>query len=103
MREQEPDTRLYVQALREAWDVPVAKRIKVVEMLLEIALNPNGKPRERTAAARVLLGAGRLNVTAIRASLVVDDRDLLVEKLTKIEAQIDSLGNQGGQHPRRGK
>jgi len=84
-------------------NVPVAKRIEVVEALLKIALDPNATPRVRTATGRVLLGAGRQNVPAIRESLAVDDRDLLTERLAKIEAQIDSLGNQGSQHPRREK
>jgi hypothetical protein len=70
------DLRLYERALRNGWDVPVETRTEVVQMLGKIVRDGTAKHRERTAAARALLQATRVDLEAIRVAQGVLYEDL---------------------------
>ena len=67
---------LYERALRNGWDVPAETRAEVVRVLSEIVRDGNAKRRERTAAARALLQATRVELEAIRVAQGVLYEDL---------------------------
>ena len=62
------DLRLYERALRNGWDVPSATRVEVIRVLGEIVADAKARRRDRTAAARVLLQASRVELDAIRVA-----------------------------------
>ena len=72
------DLRLYERALRNGWDVPAETRAEVVRVLAEIVRDGNAKRRERTAAARALLQATRVELEAVRVAQGVLYEDLAV-------------------------
>jgi hypothetical protein len=65
-RRSEDDGRLVCRALREGWDVPVARRPEVIARLVELVTSRESAPREATAAARALLQAARLQLEAVK-------------------------------------
>ena len=65
------ELRLYERALRNGWDVPAETRAEVVRVLGEIVRDGTAKRRERTAAARALLQATRVDLEAIRVRVGV--------------------------------
>ena len=67
-RRSDDDARLYCRALREGWDVPVAKRPAVIAHLVQIATSPKATPREATAAARALLQAARYQLETVKVA-----------------------------------
>jgi putative ubiquitin-RnfH superfamily antitoxin RatB of RatAB toxin-antitoxin module len=70
------DLRLYERALRNGWDVPAATRVEVIRVLGEIVADPKARRRDRTAAARALLQASRVELDAIRVAQSVHYEDL---------------------------
>ena len=78
------ELRLYERALRNGWDVPAETRAEVVQMLGEIVRDGTAKRRERTAAARALLQATRVELEAIRVAQQVQYEDM-VRRLEALE------------------
>jgi hypothetical protein len=78
------DLRLYERALRHGWDVPSETRAEVVRVLAEIVRDGQAKRRERTAAARALLQATRVDLEAIRVAQGTLYQDL-VRRLEALE------------------
>ncbi len=70
------DLRLYERALRNGWDVPEATRAEVIKVLGEIVSDTKARRRDRTAAARALLQATRVELDAIRVAQSVQCEDL---------------------------
>ena len=62
------ELRLYERAIRQGWDVPAAVRAEVIGMLAAIVRDPRARRRDRTAAARALLQATRVDLDAIRVA-----------------------------------
>ena len=62
------DSPLLIRALLHGWKVPAEMREKVVVVLYQITSDAKARPRERTAAARALLQASRVELDAIRAA-----------------------------------
>jgi hypothetical protein len=62
------DARLYGRALREGWNVPKGKKKEVVATLCAIVAEEKATKREKTAAARALLQASRMELEAIRVA-----------------------------------
>ena len=82
------DMKLYERALRNGWDVPAATRIAVVRMLGEIVGDAKARRRDRTAAARALLQASRVELEAIRLADSLRCGDL--------ERRVAALEGDGG-------
>jgi len=78
------DSPLLIRALQHGWKIPAEMREKVVAVLCEITSDPKARPRERTAAARALLQASRVDLEAIRAAEAALCEELL-ERLRAIE------------------
>jgi hypothetical protein len=70
------DLRLYERALRNGWDVPAATRAEVIKVLGEIVGDAKARRRDRTAAARALLQASRVELDAIRVAQALHYEDL---------------------------
>ncbi len=70
------DLRLYERALRSGWDVPESTRVEVIKVLGEIVSDAKARRRDRTAAARALLQATRVELDAIRVAQSVQHEDL---------------------------
>ena len=70
------DLRLYERALRDGWDVPAATRAEVIRVLGEIVGDAKARRRDRTAAARALLQASRVELEAIRVAQAAQYEDL---------------------------
>ena len=64
-------------------------REKVVAVLCEITSDAKARPRERTAAARALLQASRVDLDAIRAAQEAQYGDL-AERLRTLEERADA-------------
>jgi hypothetical protein len=71
------DSPLLTRALQHGWKIPAEMREKIVAVLCEITSDPKAKPRERTAAARALLQASRVELDAIRAAQEAQYGDLI--------------------------
>jgi hypothetical protein len=80
------DMRLYERALRHGWDIPAKTRTAIIGMLTKLVRKKDARPRERTAAARVLLQASRVHLDAIRLQQVLDYEDL-VQRLQALEGK----------------
>jgi hypothetical protein len=80
------DLRLYGRALRNGWDIPAATRTAMIEMLSQLLSAKDARPRERTAAARVLVQASRVHLDAIRLEQAVDFEEL-VRRLQALEGK----------------
>jgi hypothetical protein len=87
------ELRLYERALRNGWDVPAETRAEVVRVLAEIVGDGTAKRRERTAAARALLQATRVELEAIRVAQEVQYEDL-VQRLEALEGSFSSPGGE---------
>jgi len=83
------DLRLYERALRNGWDVPAATRVEVIRVLGEIVSDTKARRRDRTAAARALLQASRVELDAIRVAQSVQYEDL-ARRLEALEG--DAVG-----------
>lgn len=59
------DIRLYERAFRQKWEIAPKKRKEIIEMLVKIAKESTSN-REKTAAARALMQASRVELDAIR-------------------------------------
>ena len=70
------DLRLYERALRNGWDIPASTRADVIRVLGEIVADDKARRRDRTAAARGLLQASRVELEAIRVAQAVQFEDL---------------------------
>jgi hypothetical protein len=88
VRSGDPDARLAERALRERWDVPPDRRAGLVLKLLEWAEDPATRPRERIAATKALLQASRLNLEALKLSMMAEEFELL-------KARLATLGGPG--------
>ena len=82
------DLRLYERALRNGWDVPAATRVEVIRVLGEIVGDAKARRRDRTAAARALLQASRVELDAIRLAESLRYGDL--------ERRVGALEGDGG-------
>jgi hypothetical protein len=80
------DSPLLIRALQHGWQIPSEMRAKVVAVLCEITTDAKARPRERTAAARALLQASRVELEAIRAAEAARCEELL-ERLEALEQQ----------------
>jgi hypothetical protein len=78
------DLRLYERALRNGWDVPASTRVEVIRVLGEIVADSKARRRDRTAAARALLQASRVELDAIRVAQSVQYEDL-AQRLAALE------------------
>jgi hypothetical protein len=79
---------LLVRALQHGWKIPTEMREKVVAVLCEITSDPKARPRERTAAARALLQASRVELDAIRVAQEAHYGDL-AQRLRALEERAD--------------
>jgi len=70
------DTRLYVRALKQGWNIPRGMRSEIVKQLHGIITAEKSKSRERTSAARALLQASRVELDAIRLAYGADHENL---------------------------
>jgi hypothetical protein len=62
------DSPLLIRALQHGGTIPAEIREEVVAVLGAITADPEARPRERTAAARALLQASRVELEAIGAA-----------------------------------
>jgi hypothetical protein len=83
------DARLLRRALKQGWDVPVPLRSKIIEVLGGIVGDENAKARERTAAARAVMSAARLELDAIRVAQGTQYEDL-VARMDAMEGKTDA-------------
>ena len=56
------DTRMLARALEQRWPMSPEYRQSVIRVLMQIALDSNNSPRERTSAAKALISADRNNI-----------------------------------------
>ena len=77
------------RALQPGWRIPAEMRQKVVAVLCEITSDATARPRERTAVARALLQASRVDLDAIRAAQEAQDGDL-AGRLRALEERADA-------------
>ncbi len=82
------DSPLLIRALQHGWKIPAEMREKVVAVLCEITSDTKARPRERTAAARALLQASRVELDAIRAAQESQYGDL-TQRLRALEERAD--------------
>jgi hypothetical protein len=82
------DLRLYERALRNGWDVPAATRAEVIKVLGEIVSDTQARRRDRTAAARALLQASRVELEAIQVAQALHHEDL--------SRRLEALEDDGG-------
>src|SRR5947209_8292836 len=71
------DMRLYERALCQRWDIPAKMRLEIVTKMSEIMSDEKATRRDRTAAARVLLQASRVELDAIRVAQGAQYEDLV--------------------------
>ena len=83
------DARLLQRALKQGWDVPVPLRTKIIEVLGGIVGDENATARERTAAARAVMSATRVELDAIRVAQGTQFEDL-VERMDALEGKTDA-------------
>ena len=93
MRSSDPEARLAERALREPWPVPPEKRVGLVQILVDLAESEAVKPRERIAAVKALLGASRLNLEAMKASMVAAEFELLTGRLAALGVASGPAGS----------
>jgi hypothetical protein len=62
------DIRLYLRALRDGWNIPAEVRADIINMLRGIVTDENATRREKTAAARAVMQASRVELDAIRVA-----------------------------------
>jgi hypothetical protein len=91
------DLRLYERALRNGWDVPAATRAEVIQVLGAIVADPKARRRDRTAAARALLQATRVELDAIRVAQSLQYEDLARRLLALEGADGGELAGAGGE------
>jgi hypothetical protein len=82
------ETRLYVRALKQGWNIPRGMRSQIVERLHGIITAADSKSRERTAAARALLQASRVELDAIRLAYGADYENLS-KRIAAMEGKND--------------
>jgi hypothetical protein len=80
------DARLYIRALRQGWNIPAKKRTGIIQVLFDMVQDQAATPRERTAAARALMQASRLELDAIRVVQGTQYEDM-VRRLEAIEGE----------------
>jgi hypothetical protein len=80
------DMRLYERALRQGWHIPTELRTEIIEMMRTIMVDTTSTRRDRTAAARVLLQADRVELDAIRVAQGAQYEDL-VRRLRALEGE----------------
>ncbi|MFO0919432.1 MAG: hypothetical protein U0872_14125 [Planctomycetaceae bacterium] len=56
------ERRWQAKALKQRWQIPEAKRKKLVEAQIDIALDSNESPRDRTRAFAAIVAADRVNI-----------------------------------------
>jgi hypothetical protein len=83
------DSPLLIRALQHGWKIPAEMREKVVAVLCEITSDAKARPRERTAAARALLQASRVDLDAIRAAQEAEYGNLAA-RLRALEERADA-------------
>jgi len=83
--------RLYERALRQGWHIPTELRTEIIEMMRTIMVDTTSTRRDRTAAARVLLQASRVELDAIRAAHGAQYEDL-VRRLRALEGEDQDDG-----------
>jgi hypothetical protein len=98
MRSRDPDARLAERALRESWPVPEEKRPELVAQLIDVAMDTKAKatPRERVSAIKVLLSASKLNLEALRVSMLAEEFEDLRERLRRLLEDSDEAGEGAG-------
>jgi len=78
--------RLYERALRQGWNIPAKLRAEIIEMMRKIVVDSTAPRRDRTAAARVLLQASRVELDAIRTAQGAQYEDL-IRRLQALEGE----------------
>jgi hypothetical protein len=91
------DQVLYERALSQGWDIPAELRTKIIKMLGEITSDGGSTKRERTAAARALVQASRVELDAIRVAMLAQFEDM-TRRLAALEGGSDAeLANATGE------
>jgi hypothetical protein len=85
------DMRLYERALRQGWDIPAELRTEIITTMRQIIGDTTATRRDRTAAARVLLQANRVELDAIRVAQGTQYEDL-VRRLRALEGEEQGDG-----------
>ena len=80
------DMRLYERALRQGWHIPARLRTEILTTMRQIMGDTTATRRDRTAAARVLLQADRVELDAIRVAQGAQYEDL-VRRLRALEGE----------------
>src|SRR5262245_46998056 len=81
------DTRLVARAVAERWPIPRALRGPLIERLATIAMDPEASPREVAAAARAILGASKINLEAVAATIKAHEHAELSARVAELEAR----------------
>jgi hypothetical protein len=69
------DARLYKRAMRQGWNVPEKMRKEIIKMMQAMVTDEKATPRERNAAARLLVQASRVELDAIRLAQSTEFHD----------------------------
>ncbi len=90
------DVRLAVRALGEHWEIPPEARRAMLDRLAGVVADPEARPRAFIAAARLLAGLSRANLTAVDTTIRAEAHEDLCGRLEALEAR---LGAEGGGRP----
>jgi hypothetical protein len=96
-------TRLLERALKERWPIALEMREQVVSTLANVMGDPGASPREKVAAARALVSAGKANLDSVRTATLIkrvgqddarfegaqEDSESLKELVALIRARTD--------------
>src|SRR5436305_2784353 len=82
------DVRLIERALRERWPIPKALRRPLIERLAEIVQDTGSTPREVTSAAKAILGASKLNLETIAATIKAQEHEELLDRIDELEKKV---------------
>jgi hypothetical protein len=85
MRHPNPEIRLAERALREGWDTPADKRAELVKMLVELALDPKQKTRQRITAVKTLILAETLSLKGIEVTIKATEHETLKDRVEALE------------------
>jgi hypothetical protein len=77
--------KLIERAMFHDWPVPEDTRKKVIERMAEILDSPEARPRDCSAAARVLLSASRVSLDSVRTTIAAEDHWDLCKRVGKID------------------
>jgi hypothetical protein len=90
------EIRLVTRALRECWLIPEEARSRAITQVQNIIENCD-HPRYQIAATRVIMGASKHNLEAIRVAMAAEHHEDFTGRLEKIEQRMNVEGeSQGG-------